>query len=27
VWARADYCLERTTPGGRTCLEPYRLVA
>ncbi len=27
VWARADYFLERTTPWGRTSLEPYRLVA
>lgn len=27
VWAAADYFLERTSPGGRTSLEPYRLVA
>jgi len=26
VWARADYFLERTSPWGRTSLEPYRLV-
>jgi len=27
VWAEADYFLERTSPSGRTSLEPYRLVA
>ncbi|HYS99075.1 MAG TPA: GTP cyclohydrolase MptA [Thermoplasmata archaeon] len=27
VWATADYFLERTSPWGRTSLEPYRLVA
>ena len=27
VWAEADYFLERTSPGGQTSLEPYRLVA
>jgi len=27
VWAQADYFLERTSPSGRTSLEPYRLVA
>jgi GTP cyclohydrolase-4 len=27
VWASADYFLERTSPWGRTSLEPYRLVA
>lgn len=27
VWARADYFLERTSPWGRTSLEPYHLVA
>jgi GTP cyclohydrolase-4 len=27
VWAGADYFLERTSPWGRTSLEPYRLVA
>lgn len=27
VWATADYFLERTSPSGRTSLEPYRLVA
>jgi GTP cyclohydrolase-4 len=27
VWARADYFLEKTTPMGRTSLEPYKLVA
>ena len=27
VWVRADYFLERTSPWGRTSLEPYRLVA
>ena len=27
VWAKADYFLERTSPWGRTSLEPYRLVA
>ena len=27
VWARAEYFLERTGPGGRKSLEPYELVA
>ena len=27
VWARSDYFLEKTTPMGRTSLEPYKLVA
>ena len=27
VWVRAEYFLERTSPWGRTSLEPYRLVA
>ena len=27
VWATADYFLEKTTPMGRTSLEPYKLVA
>jgi GTP cyclohydrolase-4 len=27
VWATSDYFLERTSPWGRTSLEPYRLVA
>ncbi|MGI0149746.1 MAG: GTP cyclohydrolase, FolE2/MptA family, partial [Thermoplasmata archaeon] len=27
VWATAVYFLERTSPWGRTSLEPYRLVA
>ncbi len=27
VWARADYFLERTSPWGRTSMEPYHLVA
>lgn len=27
VWASAEYFLERTSPSGRTSLEPYRLVA
>ncbi len=27
VWASAAYFLERTSPSGRTSLEPYRLVA
>ena len=27
VWAGAEYFLERTSPWGRTSLEPYRLVA
>lgn len=27
VWARSDYFLERTSPWGRTSLEPFRLVA
>lgn len=27
VWARSDYFLERTSPWGRTSLEPYHLVA
>lgn len=27
VWAKAHYFLERTSPSGRTSLEPYRLVA
>ena len=27
VWATAEYFLERTSPSGRTSLEPYRLVA
>src|SRR3989442_5966457 len=27
VWATAEYFLERTSPWGRTSLEPYRLVA
>src|SRR5437899_1335595 len=26
VWATAEYFLERTSPWGRTSLEPYRLV-
>lgn len=27
VWTRADYFLERTSPGGRKSLEPYKLIA